>query len=253
RTLLDFVAYGLTLPIDFRVKSTGSGHANMALINQLPVLQGSSAYRLAMHLRTLRLNCLTSHYADLWAESWHNSYREDSWAKSDPRLSDKTIGRLTVEWHRDSALRTEFERRQALVELDVLSAMALGLTLEELQTIYRVQFPVLRHYDRHTYYDQNGRIIYTKSRGLTGVGLPTTKRYKDADEGISYSVDAPGFQAKDTLIGWRDVKDLKEGTVSKTFMDDTMPGGPVERTIVYEAPFTGVDRDADYAEAWAHF
>ena len=69
------------------------------------------------------------------------------------------------------ALRNHFERRWALVEIDALAALELGLTIEELCTIYRTQFPVLRDYERNTWYDQKGRIAFTNNRGLTGVGL----------------------------------------------------------------------------------
>lgn len=65
------------------------------------------------------------------------------------------------------------------MEIDVLVAQALGLTLEELLTIYRVQFPVMRQYEADTWYDQNGRIIFTPSKGLVGVGLPRTARKAD--------------------------------------------------------------------------
>jgi len=34
-------------------------------------------------------------------------------------------------------------------------------------------------------------------------------------------------------------------------MDDTLPGGPRERTITYATPFDQCDREADYATAWA--
>ena len=64
-----------------------------------------------------------------------------------------------------------FERRMALIELDVLVAQALGLTLEELILIYQVQFPVLQQNELDTYYDQKGMIVWTCSKGLTGVGL----------------------------------------------------------------------------------
>ena len=69
--------------------------------------------------------------------------------------------------------------------------------------------------------------IYTKNRGLTGVGFKTRE--------------------------WRKVKDKTSGTVERVIEDDTQPGGPVERTIVYEAPFDRCDREADYAAAWAAF
>ena len=118
------------------------------------------------------LNCLTTPYADLWSESWQEAFRQDAWAKDDPRLNaDTAFADLSPEWTWDTPLRTRYARRQALVELDVLAAQALGLTLDELQTIYRVQFPVLRKYEQDTWYDRNGRIIFTNNRGLTGVGL----------------------------------------------------------------------------------
>ena len=34
---------------------------------------------------------------------------------------------------------------------------------------------------------------------------------------------------------------------------DTMPGGPVERTIEYLAPFDRCDREQDYETAWKFF
>ncbi|MES3629213.1 MAG: hypothetical protein PPP56_03495, partial [Longimonas sp.] len=226
--LLDYTGMGMSVPVDFRVKTTGASHANISLISQLPVLSSGSCYRHQIRLRTLLLNSLTTHYADLWAESWDAAYTDDAWTKDDPRLNaDTAFADLTPEWTWDTPLRTRYARRQALVELDVLSAMALGLTLEELQTIYRVQFPVLRKYEQNTWYDQNGRIIYTKNRGLTGVGFKSKK--------------------------WREVKDMPTGTVEHVIEDDTQPGGPVERTIVYEAPFTKCDREADYEQAWGAF
>ena len=36
-------------------------------------------------------------------------------------------------------------------------------------------------------------------------------------------------------------------------MDDTMPGGPVERTIEYVAPFDRCEREQDYETAWKFF
>ena len=36
-------------------------------------------------------------------------------------------------------------------------------------------------------------------------------------------------------------------------MDDTLPGGPVERTVTYAAPFDRCDREEDYETAWAAF
>ena len=105
--------------------------------------------------------------------------------------------------------------------------MALGLTLNELKTIYRVQFPVLRQYEADTWYDRNGRIVFTASKGLPGVGFSRPE--------------------------WERIKDMESGTVERTITDDTLPGGPRERTIIYQAPFDRCDRERDYEIAWREF
>lgn len=173
------------------------------------------------------LNCLTIHYAELWEECWDEVFPSEHWTKTDPRLDNVRFANLTPKWQRYCALRTDYERRQALVEIDVLAAMALGLTLEELCTIYRIQFPVLRQNEKDTWYDRNGRIVFTCSKGLPGVGFSRPE--------------------------WNDIKDMTSGTVSRTITDDTLPGGPRERTITFTAPFDRCDREADYATAWAAF
>ena len=214
-----------SVPYDFFVKSTGKGHVLGDLLSLLALPESSDALTEQIISRNLLLNSLTTHYADLWENSWQDAFIDDTWTKDDPRLNaDTDFSDLTGTWDWDTPLRTRYARRQALVELDVLAAQALGLTLDELQTIYRVQFPVLRKYEQNTWYDQNGRIIYTKNRGLPGVGFKSKK--------------------------WKQVKDKPSGTVEQTVEDDTQPGGPVERTITYEAPFTKCDREADYERAW---
>jgi hypothetical protein len=224
--LLDFYSMALAVPVDYRVKSTGMGHANTTLIYQLPVLD-NPALRPLFHVRALILTCLTTHYADLWTAAWTPGFQNDRWTRSDPRLPQDHFANLSQQWTRQSALRTDFARRQALVEIDVLAAMALGLTLEELRTIYRVQFPVLRQYESDTWYDANGRIVFTPNKGLPGVGLPRKE--------------------------WEQVKHQTTGAVHRTVIDDTLPTGPVERAIAHPAPFHRPDREADYAAAWEVF
>jgi hypothetical protein len=135
------------------------------------------------------------------------------------------------------------------VEIDVLVAIALGLTLEELKTIYRVQFPVMRQYEADTWYDTQGRIVFTNSKGLTGVGLPRNAVKSDT----CYGINTPDRSESHIPLGWNDIKNLKEGKITKTFMDDTRPGGPVERTVTYVAPFDRCDREEDYETAWEVF
>jgi len=216
----------VSLPGDFLTKTTGKSNFQDELASNYPLPEALRRYP-SSAARTLLLNCLTTQYADLWQECWQDAFRNERWAKDDPRLDNARFARLTPDWTRECALRTDYERRQALVEIDVLVSMALGLTLEELRTIYRIQFPVLRQNERDTWYDRRGRIVFTCSKGLPGVGFDRAR--------------------------WNEIKDLKEGVVSREIEDDTLPGGPRRRVIEYEAPFDRSDREADYATAWAEF
>ena len=231
--LISFAGCCCSLPFDFLIKTTGKGDFYESTARVLPLLNLSAA----AVIRTLALNCLTTHYADLWSECWDEAFRMHRWAKQDPRLPNEFFTNLTPTWQRDCALRTDFARRQALVEIDVLVAQALKLTLEELITIYRVQFPVMQQYERDTWYDRNGRIVFTASKGLTGVGFPR----KGTGRGPNKTT------------GWEDIADMKTGSISRTIIDDTLPGGPVERTITYEAPFDRCDRVGDYRVVWGFF
>ena len=125
-------------------------------------------------------------------------------------------------------------------------AIALGLTLDELLAIYRVQFPVLRQYEADTWYDAKGRIVFTVSKGLPGVGLPRKAVRSDN----TYSLRMSRASRTDIALGWDDVRNLPEGFVTRRIIDDTLPGSPVQREIVYHAPFDRPDREADYRTAW---
>ena len=233
-----------SIPFDFYVKSTGKSDILFDLASKLPLLN-ESIFALSMSERSLLLNCVTNHYANLWKTCFDTSFTHSTWSKSDPRLSPTRFTSLTPEWTWDTPLRTDYERRQALVEIDVLTAMALGMTLQQLKTIYRIQFPVLQSYEADTWYDANGRITFTNNRSLTGVGF-TRPEWENA--GAVQPIkrgDAP----------WDGImKHAPAGYVfARTITDDTMPGGPVQRTIEYAAPFERCDREQDYETAWKFF
>ena len=211
---------------DFYVKSTGKSDGRYDTLSKFPILRERNR---EISTRALLLNCLTADYGDLWKTCFDNAYIEQCWTKSDPRLSNDRFRSLTGEWRWSTPLRSDYERRQALVEIDVLTAMALGMTLDQLKTIYRIQFPVLQSYEADTWYDANGRIAFTNNRSLVGVGVDRqTWNYelKDAPAGAKFY---------------------------RTIEDDTQPGGPVQRTIEYVAPFERCDREKDYEIAWKAF
>jgi hypothetical protein len=243
--------FSSSLLADFFIKTTGRNNLHF-IWAQFPLYEISENAT----ARILALNCLTSNYSDLWAECWRPSFKLYCWAGDDKRLPVNFFARLTPEWQRNCALRNDYARRQALVEIDVLASQALGLELEELLTIYRVQFPVMRQYEKDTWYDANGRIAFTSSKGLVGVGLPRKAGKRDSE----CTIRNPDGKVITKRLGWEDIQpkdgepQVPDGTIiERPVMDDTMPGGPVQRTITYVAPFGLADREADYRVAWEFF
>ena len=264
KVLIDLLVMLTSITTDFYMKTTGKANLTPGELEKF-TLPDTSNIKIELHSRILSLNCLVENYTELWGSCWNPAFTQQRWsiaADSDHPgakvLPQDFFQQLTGNWQRNCALRSDYARRQALVEIDVLVAQALGLSLDELLTIYRVQFPVMRQYEADTWYDQNGRIIFTPSKGLVDVGLPRTARKADADNGILYGIDLanpdPDIIAQYEVIGWNDIKDLTAGdTVSKTYTDTTQATGPIERTIVYEAPFFKPNREEDYAVAWEFF
>lgn len=220
--LVEYVGLTSSVVLDFFIKTMGKGDIGRGLIAHFP-FQISKKYALPLALRTLRLNCLTRPYAPLWERQWQPQWVEAGWSIADPRLSP--FDRLRATWDWDTPLRNPYERRQALVEIDVLSARALGLSLEELILLYEVQFPVMQEYEEDTWYDARGQIVFTSSKGLVDVGL-------DRKE-------------------WESIRHLEAGA-TYTHMIATSETY-TRKQISYEAPFGSCDRVADYRAAWAYF
>lgn len=112
----------------------------------------------------------------------------------------------------------------------LLAAMALGLTLEDLEMIYTIQFPVLQQNEADTWYDQKGNIVFTCSKGLTGVGLDRKRN------------------AKTGMLGWEDIRgeQIDENTYAGTSSTHTHTIDPQKselyggQQVTYYAPTPSV-------------
>lgn len=237
---VDMAAFSCSLPLDFYMKVIAAQHLSPGRMSAFPI-GAQEKYQSSMYSRALMLNCLTAEYADLWESCWRDDYINEKWSIEDNRLKSFRI--LTEKWTADIPLRNYFERRQALVEIDVIAAMALGLTLEDLEMIYTIQFPVLQQNEADTWYDQKGNIVFTCSKGLTGVGLDRKRNTKTG------------------MLGWEDIRgeQIDENTYAGTSPTHTHTIDPKKselyggQQVTYYAPYTKCDRIEDYRRAWAHF
>ncbi|MFL2625870.1 MAG: Eco57I restriction-modification methylase domain-containing protein, partial [Flavobacteriaceae bacterium] len=183
--LIEFAGLNSSLVFDFFIKTIGASNLTDSRIKALPI-DIENHYKPYLFSRTLRLNCLTSLYRELWECNFNKQFSNDSWSKRDGRLAD--FNELEDKWNNTTPLRNYFERRQALVEIDVIVAISIGLRLEDLIKMYKFQFPVLQQNEDDTWYDNTGNIVFTCSKGLTGVGVdrPVWNTIKDLKAGETY-------------------------------------------------------------------
>lgn len=200
-----------SIPFDYLVKVSGKSDVQDELIDRFPAPFTHSAAS-SLVLRALRLNCLTSDYAPLWEELYDDRFGEDSWTA--PFNDWPRLGVATREWTMETPLRSEFERRAALVEIDALAAIMLGLTADQLCLMYRAQFARLRKYEHNMWFDNHGYKI-AKDHHARGV-----KQQKD---------------------------DFK---LLQAYLDGENSGDLLDR---YEEPITPVDREAEMRAAYADF
>ena len=223
RHILILTGSAASIVCDFYIRQTGKTNIRDNVIRHLPLVSGK-AEELVIG-RTLRLVSVTSHYACLWERNFAEDMRADAWAFEDPRFVHEyelQWSELPPLWERGCALRSDIARRQALLEIDVLVAQAFDLTLDELLTIYRVQFPVMRQYENADEYDAMGRRLPNTAR--KDPGAKELRAARERHDGTS-----------PITVSWP--VDNGNATVTKTF----------------HPPFTRVDREDDYRRAWAAF
>lgn len=222
RNVIEFAGLSSSVVFDFYMKTVGKANLYDETLKTFP-LGINNHYKTSLFVRTLQLNCVNKYYATLWEESFEEAFIQDCWSITDTRLNP--FNSLTADWSWNTPLRNYFERRMALVEIDVITAMALGLSLDELVLMYNIQFPVLQQNEEDTWYDTKGNIVFTCSKGLVGVGLDRSD--------------------------WEKIRDMQEGEIyTHTITKSELYQG---QRVVYHAPFAKCDRVEDYKRAWVHF
>lgn len=148
-----------SLVADFAVRTAPKSTISATTFGRLPYIRDPKLRPLIV-LRALRLNCVTVAYADFWSACFGEEMRIDHWAGGFEHRRRTPLGEVGPSWSHATPVRVAADRRQALLEIDALVALGLGLNANELCTVYRTQFPVLHGYDRDTYlYDTNGRLV----------------------------------------------------------------------------------------------
>ena len=221
------------VPFDYLVKTTGKSAVTPELAQRFPFPHEHPLDQ-ALLLRTLRLNCLTAEYAPLWTELFDPSWTDDSWT-ADPDspwgrvLAPVPLGDVGPQWSMATPLRRDAERRMALVELDAIAAIMLGLTAEQLCAMYRTQFAVLRKYEYAMAFDAEGRKVcqHHQSAGYRQAQLQA--------------------EAKDGL------RDKRWKSVWQMVLDDEEHPGSVDWEGQFTPPFVRPDREAEMTRAYEAF
>ncbi|WP_411072972.1 hypothetical protein [Streptomyces sp. cmx-4-25] len=207
------------IPSDYLLRTSGDSHLNPARAAGMPAAHVGHPLAPALLLRTLRLNALTTTYADLWSELYDPKWPGyEPWAIDWPNLTTE-LHDVTPTWKRDTPLRTEYARRAALVEIDALVAVWLGIDADTLIAMYRARFPIMQDFDRVTWFDAAERKIAGKHH--------------------TYGFD----QTKDH---WTQFEAYQEA-----FEKDPETTVPVPDS--YTAPFYKADREREMRAAHAYF
>lgn len=219
KSLIELSAYSNTIVFDFLLKTIGASNLTDSRLKNFP-FKDSEKFCSHLTWRVGGLNFIGNDFNAIRRKSEKYITDPSSWSREDKRLTDFENFNS-----QGFTLLNFFERRMALIELDVITSMIFKLTLSDLISIYNIQFPVLQQNEDDTWYDQKGNIVFTCSKGLNGIG-----------------VDRPV---------WNTIREMKEGeTYEYTIEKSELYHG---EEVTYYAPFQKRDRVEDYKVAWAHF
>lgn len=232
KDLLNFAGLCSAIPLDFFIKTVGIRNLVKSAIVGLPYVKDERLLD-AIIIRVLRLNCINEWYKDLWEKNYKSSFSNESWSIQSACLSPYSS--LSEKYDKNVLLRNDFERRQAFVELDVLSTMALGLDLNDLIFMYVNMFNTTQKYEADTWFDNKGRIVFTVNSG----NPYDCERQEWEQKRGTISHDGKSYDGNNSTF-------THEIPVSKS----ELYGG---QTITFYPPYTRCDRIADYRRAWEFF
>jgi hypothetical protein len=125
--------------------------------------------------RVMRLNAITAHYGPLWSEVFSDRWRSDAFVLDDARLPD--YSHLGSAWEHAAAFRSEFSRWVALIELDALTALILGVDPRLVQVAGELHLGLQARYDRASAYDAAGAKLSGEFHNR-GARQSSTDQYK---------------------------------------------------------------------------
>lgn len=190
---LDIASLQSSLLADFSVRAAPKATVSPRSIARLPGVV-DSALAPERRLRSLRLNCVVEGYGPLWERAFQSDFAHDGWSIAG-RDSRPPLGFAEANWTPQVPLRVDRDRVNAQTEIDAIVALDLRVTIDELCTIYRTQFPVLYGYDQREYlYDANGRLVPTSVASVwrkKGEGISEDERTATNQAGNTYVYELP--------------------------------------------------------------
>ena len=194
RSLIGALAGMSSLLGDFTVRVSPKSNIYMSSAERVPMVVSAPLLPM-LSLRLLRLNAVNDAYSQLWQDAYSPENLDDTWAGGLQYEGRRELGVVSREWNHATPLRRASDRRQALLEIDVLASIAFGIAADELCTVYRTQFPVLYGYDQETYYyDINGRLVpnaVVRIWKKKGDAISGEERTSTNQAGNSYSYELP--------------------------------------------------------------
>lgn len=211
--LLAFGGFVSSIVADLVIKLNGRGNVHNSDIAIVPTISRVDL-KPAVIARVLALQCMSDAFDDFYESlRLHVSSLEmmrSVFNSTDFNIQDR------------SRIRSDLMRRLTQIEIDVLCALELDLTVDELIQIYKVQFPVMKDYEEADQYDSRGK------------RLPNTKRK-----------DAGGTEIRSALAD--------HDGVSPLAVSWEVDNGNQTVTTTFYPPFSNVDRIEDYRTAYRVF